>query len=176
MNRIKLLSLAMALAMIVFLGMNAEVKAQQANIGIFDLQKALNESKKGKKAKADLENKAKKMQNDLKTKETELTKLGNDLKKMADTRSGTQEDLRKKNDEFQQKVETYNEQRTKYTTEMSKSEATALQPLVDKAVKAAGDIGKQRGYILVLEAQQAGVIFALDTMDMTSEIVAVIDK
>ena len=177
MNRIKLLSLAMALAMVVFLGLNADAMAQQQpNIGVFDLQKALNDSKKGKTARTGLENKFKKMQNELKTKEAELTKMNNALKDMAEKRSGSPEEFRKKSDELQQKLNAYNEQLGKYNEDMRKSEETALKPLVDKAVQVAGELGKARGYIMVLETQQAGVIFALDTMDMTKDITTAIDK
>jgi len=176
MKHVKLLALGLALAIICSLSINTEAMAQQqANIGVFDLQKALNDSTKGKAARKSLETKFKDMQSKLQAKEKNLTKLNNELKQMAEKRSGSQEDFRKKGEDLNKQLATYNEDLAKYNNEMRTAEENALKPLVDKAVKAAGDLGRKRGYILVLETQQAGVIFALDTMDMTAEIVKAID-
>ncbi len=150
--------------------------AQQGSIGVFDLQKALSDSKKGKAARANLENKFKKMQNELKAKENELNKLSGELRTMVEKKTGTQDDLRARDEALKKKVAAYQEQLGKYNEDMRKSEESALKPLVDQAVQTAGDLGRSRGYLLVLEVQQAGVIYAEDQVDLTPEIIKVIDK
>ena len=172
---LKFLSMALALAIII-MGAPSAAQAQQPNVGVFDLQKCLNDSKKGKQARSNLESKFKKMQTELKTKENEITKLSGELRKMVESRSGNQDDMRKRDEDLKKKLAAYQEQHAKYNDEMRKSEETALKPLVDKAVKTASDLGKSRGYILVLEVQQAGVIYALDSIDLTSEIIKAVDK
>lgn len=176
----KPLSLGLALALaVLILALPVAAQAQTAAqpiVGVFDLQKCLNDSKNGKKARADLESQFKKMQGDLKAKEDEISKLSADLRKMVEARSGNQDELRKKDEDLKKKVNAYQAQLAQYNEDMRKREETALKPLVDKAVKMAGDLGKQRGYILVLEVQQAGVIYALDSMDLTPEIIKAIDK
>lgn len=176
---LKTLSLGLALALaVLIMGLPVQAQAQtpQANVGVFDLQKCLNDSKKGKTARANLETQFKKMQSDLKAKEDEISKLSAELRKMVEARSGNQDELRKKDEDLKKKVNAYQEQLAKYNEDMRKQEENALKPLVDKAVKTAGDLGKQRGYMLVLEVQQAGVIYALDSMDLTPEIIQAIDK
>ncbi len=174
----KFLALTLALAVIFLTGVSKEARAQgqQPNVGVFDLQKVLNDSKKGKDARKKLETTFKRKQDDLKKKETEITKLRDDLIKLANSGSAKQDDLRKRDEELQKKMVAYQEQLGKSNEEMRVDEEAALKPLVDKAVKTASDLGRQRGYIMVIEVQQAGVVFALDTMDLTPEIVKAVDK
>ncbi|UQZ90784.1 hypothetical protein C4J81_16850 [Deltaproteobacteria bacterium Smac51] len=174
---LKIFSLVAAVAMVAFLGLSLEARAQQqSNIGVFDLQKVLNDSKKGKAARSGLESKFKKLQGELKAKENELSKLSGDLRKQVEAKTISAEDFRKKDEELKKKVTAYQEQLAKHNEDMRKSEEASLKPLVDKAVKAAGDIGRQRGYVVVLEIQQAGVVFAADGLDLTSEVMKVVDK
>ena len=177
MNRIKAFSLTMVLALVVaFISVPSEAFAQQANVGVFDLQKCLNDSKKGKKARANLEAKFKKMQETLKTREKEINTLSADLRKMLEKKGSDQSTLRKKDEELKKKVNAYQELLAKNNAEMRTTEESALKPLVDKAVKLAEDYGRQRGYIVILETQQAGVVYAADYIDMTTDIIKGIDK
>ena len=177
MNRIKTFSLIMVLSLtVVFMGMPSEAWAQQANVGVFDLQKCLNDSTKGKKARANLESKFKKMQDTLKSREKEINTLSSELRKMIEKKSGDQNALRKKDEELKKKVNAYQELLAKNNAEMRTTEESALKPLVDKAVKLATDYGRQRGYIVVLETQQAGVVYAADYIDMTKDIIKGLDK
>jgi outer membrane protein len=166
-----------AAVMLAFVSVSFEAQAQtQSAIGVFDLQKVLNDSKKGKAARSNLEAKFKKMQNELKAKESELNKLSGDLRKQVEAKSITPEAFRKKDEELKKKVTAYQEQLAKYNEDMRKSEEAALKPLVDKAVAVASDMGRQRGYVAVLEIQQAGVVYAADGLDMTAEVMKAVDK
>jgi len=173
------LGLALALAMIFVTGASTRAMAQaqqQPNIGVFDLQKVLNDSKKGKAARQKLEAAFKKKQDDLKKKEGDITKARNELVKMVQSKSGKPEEMQKKDEALQKLMMSYQEQLGKANDEMRTDEEKALKPLVDKAVQTAGELGRQRGYIMVIEVQQAGVVFALDNMDLTSEIIKAVDK
>ncbi len=175
----KFFTLVLAAALLAFFSLSLEAGAQtqtQSNIGVFDLQKVLNDSKKGKAARGNLEAKFKKMQTELKAKESELNKLSGDLRKQVEAKSITPEDFRKKDEELKKKVAAYQDQLAKYNEDMRKSEEAALKPLVDRAIKVAGDLGRQRGHVVVLEIQQAGVVFAADGLDLTSEVMKAVDK
>lgn len=174
MKKIKILILALALSLV--WGLNAPAYAQQSTVGILDMQKAINDSKPGQKAKKDLENRSKKMDNDMKTKQAELSKLAGELQKMQETRSGSQDEYRKKVEELEKKGNAMREQGLKYAEELQKAETSALEPLWNKAVKEAERIAKARGYVLVLDTRQAGVLFALPTMDITAEVTKALDK
>jgi len=171
------LGLALVLATIFLAGVSTQAMAQaQPNIGVFDLQKVLNDSKKGKAARATLEKNFKSKQDALKKKEGEITKLRDELVKMVKSKSAKPEELSKKDEELQKLMVAYQEQLGKANDDMRNDEEKALKPLVDKAVQTAGDLGRQRGYIMVIEVQQAGVVFALDNMDLTGDIIKAVDK
>ncbi|MDR2946152.1 MAG: OmpH family outer membrane protein [Candidatus Adiutrix sp.] len=172
----KLLILTLALAVIFLAGASREAMAQQPNIGVFDLQKVLNDSKKGQAARKKLESTFKKKQEELKKKEETITKQRNELVKMVESRSGNQEEMRKRDGELQKLMVAYQAELGKANETMRTDEEAALKPLVDKAVKTAGDLGRARGYIAVIEVQQAGVVYAQDSMDLTAEIVKAVDK
>lgn len=175
-KNLKLCSLLMVPLLFLCLS-STEALAQPAlNVGVFDMQKVLGDSDKGKKAKSGLEDRFKKMQADLKKKEDDINKLSTDLRKLASAASPDMADLRKRDENIKKKVADYQEQLGKSNEEMRKAEETVLKPLVDLAVKTAGDLAKQRGYIVILETQQAGVVYSVDAIDLTSEIISAVDK
>ena len=170
----KFLALAAALAFL-FSG-SALAQPSQPNIGVFDLQKVFADSQKGKEVKKALEADFKKRQDDLKKKEDEIKKLSTELRQLASSGSASNDDLRKKDENLKNKVVAYQEQLAKYNDEMRKAEEQKMKPLMDNVVKIAGDQAKERGYLMVLETQRSGVVFALETMDMTNDIIKALDR
>jgi len=185
--------LALASAALLTFVFSGPVMAQPAspNIGVFDLQKVFSDSQKGKDVKKALEADSKKRQDDLKKKQDEITKLEEELNKLtaelgqlASSDSANKEDLRKKNDDLRKKIENRNnkvkahqEQFAKYAEEMRQAEEQKMKPLMDSVVKIVGDKAKEKGYLIVLETQRAGVVFiALEAMDMTNDIIKALDK
>jgi Skp family chaperone for outer membrane proteins len=169
----KFLALAAALAFL-FSG-SALAQPSQPNIGVFNMQKVIAESQKGKEVKKALETDFKKRQDDLKKKEDELKKLNTELGQLASSGSASNDDLRKKDENLKNKAMAYQEQLNKDNEEMRKSEEQKMKPLVDSVVQNAVKLAQGRGYIMVLEAQRAVVVFALDTMDMTNDLIKAID-
>ena len=174
-NFAKLLTVALVLAILSSFTLSVAAQAQTPNIGVFDLQKALSDSSKGKAAKKKLESTFNKMKSDLQAKEKELDKLQKELQDQAKSKVLSQDALAQKAKTLQEKVRSYQEQLGKYNDEMRKAEENALKPLIDKAVKTAEDLGKKRGYIMVLETQQAGVLYYESSMDLTKEVTKALD-
>jgi outer membrane protein len=170
------LALVSAAAPIFVFSGTALAQPSSPNIGVFDLQKVFSDSQKGKDVKRALESDFKKRQDELKKKEDEIKKLSTELRQLASSGSANNDDLRKKDENLKNKVVAYQEQLAKYNEEMRKAEEQKMKPLMDSVVKTAGDLAKTKGYLLVLETQRAGVVFALETMDMTTDIIKAIDK
>ena len=170
------LALVSALALAFVFSGAAQAQPFPPNVGVFDLQKVFSDSQKGKEVKKALEADFKKRQDDLKKKEDEIKKLSTELHQLASSASANNDDLRKKDENFKSKVAAYQEQMAKYNDEMRKAEEQKMKPLMDSVVKAAGDLAKERGYILVLETQRSGVVYAFDSMDMTSDIIKAVDR
>ena len=155
---------------------SAQAQTPQPNIGVFDLQKVFSESQKGKDVRKALEADFKKRQDELKKKEDEIKKLSTELRQLASSAPASNDDLRKKDEDLKNKVVAYQEQLAKYNDEMRQAEEQKMKPLMDSVVKTAGDQAKEKGYLMVLETQRAGVVFALEAMDMTDDIIKAIDQ
>ena len=170
----------MALVSVAFLTFvfsgSALAQTSQPAIGVFDLQKGFSDSQKGKDVKKALEADFKKRQDELKKKEDEIKKLSTELRQLASSAPASNDDLRKKDENLKNKVVAYQEQLAKYNDEMRQAEEQKMKPLMDSVVKIAGDQAKDKGYHMVLETQRAGVVFALESMDMTNDIIKAIDQ
>jgi len=169
-------ALATALALLFLFSAPAWTQPLQPGIGVFDLQKVFADSQRGKDVKKALEADFKKRQEELKKKEDEIKKLSTELRQLASSGSASNDDLRKKDENLKNKVVAYQEQLATYNEEMRKAEEQKMKPLMDSVVKTAEELAKSRGYLMVLETQRAGVVFALETMDMTADIIRDIDK
>ncbi|MDR2421983.1 MAG: OmpH family outer membrane protein [Deltaproteobacteria bacterium] len=159
-----------ALALFFFLAGPAEAQV----IGVIDMQKAVDDSKAGKSAKNKLKAKHESLQKGLQAKETELEKKENDLKNQAAAMN--QEALEKRRNDFLKDVQTYREQAQRASDEMQKALGDAMSPLYEKAKKAAANLASERGFTVILEASEGGVIFAQSSVDLTSEITKALDK
>jgi len=169
-------ALASAAALIFLFSAPALAQPSQPTIGVFDLQKVFADSQKGKDVKRALEADFKKRQDELKKKEDEIKKLSTELRQLASSGSANNDDLRKRDENLKNKVVAYQEQLSTYNEEMRKAEEQKMKPLMDSVVKTANELARSRGYIMVLETQRSGVVFALETMDMTDDIIKGIDS
>jgi outer membrane protein len=151
----------------------ASAQATVAKIGIFDLQRAINNSKKGQAAKSKLTTKYERMQNELKNSETELQRLQKELETQTSMLSA--EAKYEKEKTLKRKLRDFQDKYRDYTEEMKKSEMQDTQPIVNEILKAANQIGKEQGFTLILEAQKAGVIYAPDALDITDQVVRLVD-
>ncbi|MDR0548956.1 MAG: OmpH family outer membrane protein [Deltaproteobacteria bacterium] len=160
---------ALFLALVVF---SSPALAQ--NIGVVDLQKAVDDSKAGKTAKNKLKAKHESLQKSLEAKEKELEKKDRDLKNQVATLN--QEALEKRRGEFLKEIQTYRDQAQKASEEMQKALNDALSPIYSKAEQAAAKLASERGFTAVLDAKEGGVIFFQSSIDITPEITKALDK
>jgi len=170
------LALASAAAALALIFSGSALAQPALPVGVFDLQKVFSDSKRGKEVKRALEADFKKRQDELKKKEDEIKKLSTELRQLASSGSAKQDDLRKRDENLKNKVMAYQEQLGKYNNEMRVAEEQKMKPLMDSVVKIAEEQAKQRGYILVLETQRSGVVFALEALDMTNDIIKALDR
>ena len=171
-KKISFISLVVTLVLSVGLLMYpkmASAQATVAKIGIFDLQRAINGSKKGQAAKAKLTSKYERMQSELKNSEADLTRLQKELETQSSMLSA--EAKYEKEKTLKRKLRDFQDKYRDYTEEMKKSELQDTQPLVNDILRTANQLGKEQGFTLILEAQKAGVIYAPDALDITDEVI-----
>jgi len=142
----------------------AEVPALK-KIAMVDMQRVLNETKEGKKARADLESSSKTKQEKLDKKRTKLeadaSKLGS-LKGAA--LASAQETLQKESMELQSMLMTLEQ-------ELGDMHNRTLESMYKRAQDIVTKLAKERSVDLVLVRDSMTVIYAKDGLDITDEVV-----
>ena len=158
------------LALVLFAGAaHAEVK-----IGFVDMQKAIQETAAGKKAKKELEDEFNKKKKDLDKQEADIKKKGEDFEKRS--MAMNEESRNKKQTEIQNDMRKYQEQAAKSQMEIQKRERDLTQPIVTKLRSIIEDIAKKENYTAILEKSETSVMWAQKDLDLTERIVKDYDK
>lgn len=139
------------------------------NIGYVNLQRAIVEVEEGKRAKARLEATFKKKQAALRQKESELEAM----KKRIDASGKNQDDpaARQQVVAFQKKFLALRETLLKEQNELKKLEVQALSKITNKLRKVIQEIGRKGGYTMILETQEASLLYAKPHLDLTNEVI-----
>ena len=156
------------------LALNAGIAhADDAKIGIVDMQKCIQTSDAGKKAKAELESAFNKKKKELQDQEATLKKLQEDFQKKQSALS----DATKKEQQgkLQEKFMKYQELLQKSQSEIQKKEQEMSEPIIKKIREKVAEIAKKKGYSLVLERNDNIVIFSDDKNDITDEILKAVN-
>ena len=142
----------------------AEVK-----IGYVDMQKAVQSTKAGQKAKKELETEFEKRKKTLQAKEADLKKMGEDLEKKAMVLS---DDVKaKKQKEFQTQMMEFQQNVQKNQTEIQEQERKLTEPILKKLSEVIDDIAKKDKYTVILEKRENAVLWAQKELDITDEVV-----
>lgn len=142
----------------------AEVK-----VAVVDFQRALNDVKEAEGVRKKLEGMygerkitIEKMQKSLEAQKAELDKQSVILADSA--KRAKEEEFMRGQVEFQQ---TY----ARYEQEMQAAYYSAMEQFIEKMRKIAVAIGQERGYTVILEATEGGVVYFSTTIDVTDELI-----
>ncbi len=142
----------------------AEVK-----LGYVDMQKAIQATKAGQKAKKDLETEFNKRKKTLQSKEDDLKKKGEELEKQAMVLS---DEVRgKKQKEFQQAMMEFQQLVQKNQQEIQQQERKLTEPILKKLQEVIDETAKKDNYSVILEKRENGVLFSKAELDITDQIV-----
>ncbi|HEX7676131.1 MAG TPA: OmpH family outer membrane protein [Bdellovibrio sp.] len=145
----------------------------ETKIGFVDMQKAIQSTSAGKKAKTELETEFNKKKKELEKKEADLKKMGEDLEKKKSVLS--EDALGKKQAEFQEEMLKYRDVVGKSQVEIQKKERDLTAPILEKMKKVIAKIAKDKGYSLIMENNQA-VLYATPDSDLTDEVIKAYEK
>jgi outer membrane protein len=146
--------------------------ADTVKFGSIDVQKVLNESESGKKAKTDLEVLIKAKQSTIDEKGKTIEKLKADIEKQAsvlsaDARKNKEEELEKSVREYQRLVQDSQAEIKKKEAELTESILKDIKELVEKT-------GEENGYALILE--KGMVLYSNKGIDITDIILKKYDE
>jgi outer membrane protein len=162
------------LALIVLSLTSAKVFAAEAKIGFIDMQRAIQETDAGKKAKKDLEDDFNKKKKDLEKKEADIKKMGEDFEKRS---MAMNEDARaKKQGEIQGEMRKYQEVAQKSQMEIQKRERELTQPIITKLRSIIDELAKKEDYTAILEKNEQSVMWAKKDLDITDTVIKEFNK
>jgi outer membrane protein len=160
-------------ALCVGLSTSAAVAAE-FRVGVVDMQKAIQTSSAGKKAKKEVEGDFEKKKKDLKKKEDDLKKRVEEFEKkqavLSDkVRQEQQVDLQKDMMQFREEV-------SKSQVTIQQRERELTKPILEKLQKVILEIAKEKDFSIVLEKAEQSVMFAKTELDITDEVIKRADK
>jgi outer membrane protein len=142
--------------------------ADEVKIGIVDMQKCIQMSGAGKKAKSELESAFNKKKKELQDQEAALKKSQEDYqkKKSALSEAAQREQERK----LQEKIMKYQEVVQRSQAEIQKKEQEMSAPIIQNVRTRVSEIAKKKGFGMVLEKNDNIVIYSEDKFDITEEV------
>lgn len=148
--------------------------AAEFKVGVVDMQKAIQTSSAGKKAKKEVEGDFEKKKKDLKKKEDDLKKRVEEFEKkqavLSDkVRQEQQVDLQKDMMQFREEV-------SKSQVTIQQRERELTKPILEKLQKVILEIAKEKDFSIVLEKAEQSVMFAKTELDITDEVIKRADK
>jgi len=144
-------------------------------MGYVDIQKAIQTSKAGKKAKETLQGEADKKNKELEKKKTDIEKMREDLEKKA---SVLTDDVRKKKEmEVQEEMMKWNQSAGKAQGDLQKREGELLAPIVEKMKKVIEKTAKDKGLSMVIQSSQNAqiVLYSSAEYDLTDVVIKAFD-
>lgn len=158
-----------ALALAVLLATAASTSAQQIKIGFVDLQRALNESSAGKKAKEEFKKQVERLQVDLKSQKQRIEALKEQLEKKAmvmkdEERRNLEKDYQKKLRDFELAYKDSQSELQMKDNELTASLLKELQAVIEQ-------YGKNGNYTIILEQASSSVLYGAPEIDLTDQII-----
>lgn len=143
--------------------------AEVAKIGIIDFQRVIDTSNPGKRSAVEIKSQGKKMEETLKKKEAEVQELKKSLEQKAlvmskEARDEKERELRIRANDFQSLRKRYLDTLKEVNLKLSNEIKKDVFGIVEK-------MGKDGGYLLILERRVGGVVYAPHAIDMTDKVI-----
>ncbi len=164
------------LVLVLAAGAVAQTAGQTNKVGIINLQGAIASTQEGQKAAADLQQRYDPKRKDLEKKQSEIQGLRDQLSRGSNTMSD--EAKLSLSREIDQKTKAWNRDSEDAQADWQADEDRLLQGFFEKIQVVIDKYARENNYSLVLDisSQQSPVVYATNSIDITSDIVALYDK
>ena len=156
------------------LAMSSAAFAEDLKVGYIDLNRALNEVDEAEKAKTKLEKEFEKKKDALEKKKQELLDFKTELEASVMVLSETER--KTKVDEFQSRYLALEEEYLKIKEEFFQRREEETKKIFDKMEPIIADLGKKKGFTLIYEKSQHGILYAEDAIDLTDKVLKQYNK
>jgi outer membrane protein len=151
----------------------ASAHAADMKIGYVDLQKALNESTAGKKAKEKFTAEVKRAESEITRKKEELERLGGSLEKQGSMLKD--ETKAEKEKEFIQLQKEYERKVKDYKDELQIKDAQYTRGILADLVDIIKKYGKENSYTIIFERSETVLLYTTEALDITDKIISLYD-
>ena len=163
------LKIAAATALCVLLAAGAATAQEPVKLAYVDMQKALNESKSGKKALGELQKLMEERKTGLQRQKENIEKKKDELDKQGlllneETRKGREAEIRTAERDYSRTLSDLKEEFGRRESEFTDGIRKDLLKVIEK-------IGKEGAYTLVLEKQYSAVLYAPASIDLTEALI-----
>ncbi|MBC7754718.1 MAG: OmpH family outer membrane protein [Moraxellaceae bacterium] len=154
----------------------ANLARAEFKMGFVDTQKAIQESKLGKKAKTEMEKEGEKKKKELDKKKDDIEKMKADIEKKRSVLS--EEAYNKRAQEFQEEMYKFQQTVQKSQNELQKKENELLAPIADKMKSIIEKLAKAKGMSMVIQTNpvQQSIVYGSDDVNITKEVITEMDK
>ena len=149
------------------------IAADSFKVGTVDLQRCIQESIEGKRAKDKLQKKKDGMQKELDERQNKLLELKKELEKQSMMLSMEAKEDKAK--EFERQRREFKYFYDDITKQMRKAEAEVKKVLLGELEKIVLDIGTKGNFALIFERRSSGIMYLKNTIDITDEIIKAYD-
>ena len=152
-----------------FLLSSAAYAADAGKIGVVNFQQILDESSAGKSAIAEISKQSQSMKMDLEKMKNEIEEMKKRLE--AEALVMSKEQRMEKERDFRIRVNDFKTLQQKYTADARAIEGRLIKRIREDVFEIVGAIGKKEGFALVIEKNEAGVLFATPKIDLSERVI-----
>jgi outer membrane protein len=143
-------------------------------IGYVDMQQVLQESELGKAAQARLDERFGDRQQPFAEEEMAIRRLQQNLERDKPLMSRAQ--VEKKEQEIKERIEKFEKQATELQKELVQAQQEEGAKILPAAREAVDDVAEKRKLTIVFEASQGNILYLDEDADITSAVIAAMDK
>ena len=159
----------MGLVLAVVMGMAAVAGAADVRIAVIDFQRILDDSRAGKAAQETINQQGRQMEAELKAKGDALEQMKEQLQKDALVMS--KETREEKEREFRIQINEFRESQQEFAKKAREMQMRAMGKIRQDIDTLAKAYAEEKGFTLMIEKQEAGVIYVPAQLDVTNEII-----
>ena len=148
--------------------------ADPVKIAFVDMQRALNFCEAGKEAKKQMTQEVEKLQKTMAAKQKEVEKIKEDLEKRGTVLS---ESVRKdKERDYQMKLRDLQRMQKDYEDDLRRKDRELTEGILRKLEAIIKKMGEEGKYTMILERNQGAMIYTSSTVDLTEEVIKIINQ
>lgn len=144
--------------------------AQTTRIAVVDLQRALNETEDGRRAKARLKRLFKQRQDQLDKSQNELKQQKEQIEQLVKT-GANEKILQQRAAEYQKALVELQSKYMEYQRELAEQEGALTREIIARMERILRRLGQTEGYTLIVERNEGGVIWAPSDLDLTDRVI-----